>query len=44
MDAYLEGAHRLFYDASPLILKPLNAEMVSAILSCCNKAGVGVGV
>jgi FAD/FMN-containing dehydrogenase len=42
MDSYLNDARGLFNGLSPLILKPLNSEMVSAIVTLCNKACIGI--
>ena len=36
MDSYLNDARGLFQGLSPLILKPLNSEMISAIVTLCN--------
>jgi len=42
MDSYLNDARGLFQGLSPLILKPLNSEMVSAIVTLCNEACIGI--
>ena len=42
MDSYLNDARGLFHGLSPLILKPLNSEMVSAIVTLCNEACIGI--
>jgi len=42
MDSYVNDARGLFHGLSPLILKPLNSEMVSAIVTLCNEACIGI--
>ena len=42
MESYLNDARGLFHGMSPLILKPLNSEMVSAIVTLCNEASIGI--
>ena len=42
MESYLNDARGLFHGLSPLILKPLNSEMVSAIVTLCNEACIGI--
>jgi len=42
MNSYVTDARGLFHGLSPLILKPLNSEMVSAIVSLCNEACIGI--
>ena len=44
MDSYLNDARGLFHGLSPLILKPLNSEMVSAIVTLCNEACIGIEI
>ena len=42
MNSYLNDARDLFHGLSPLILKPLNSEMVSAIVTLCNESCIGI--
>jgi len=42
MDSYLSDWRNQFQGASPLILKPLNSQMVSEILTLCNESHIGV--
>ena len=43
MDAYLSDWRNQFHGASPLILKPLNKQMVSEILALCNENHISSG-
>ena len=42
MDSFLNDWRGKFQGKSPLILKPLNSQMVSEILTLCNKSHIGV--
>ena len=42
MDAYLSDWRNQFHGSSPLILKPLDSQMVSKILKICNENKVAV--
>ena len=42
MDSYLSDWRNQFHGASPLILKPLNTQMVSEILALCNENHIKV--